>query len=62
MFSFFMVDDSNIMAFEHLGNLSSNVKYAVEWWVFKPEKNGQQVRSSLFIALISKAKIHKKTT
>jgi hypothetical protein len=38
-----MVDDSNILGFEGGGNSTSEVKYSVEWWIFKPEKNGQQV-------------------
>ena len=45
MFSSFMADDSNIFGFEGVGNMSSDVKYSVELWIFKPENNGQQVIS-----------------
>ena len=43
MFSGFMVDGSNILKFEGVGNVISNEKFAVEWWIFKPKENGQQV-------------------
>ena len=38
-----MVDASNILRFEGEGDKSSGAIYAVEWWVFKPQKSGQQV-------------------
>ena len=50
MFSSFMVDDSNVFAFKGGWNLTSNEKYSVEWSIFKPEKNGQQV--SVFLILV----------
>ena len=43
MFSSFMVDDSNIFAFEGGRNSSMKMKYSIDWSIFKPEKNGQQV-------------------
>ena len=43
MFSSFMVDDSNIFGFEGGENVIDGSKYSVEWWIFKPEENGQQV-------------------
>ena len=43
MFTGFMVDASNIMTFESVGNMSSDVKYSVEFWIFKPKSNGEQV-------------------
>ena len=45
LFSGFMVDASNIFRFEGLGNVTSGSKFAVEWWIFKPQKSGQQVLS-----------------
>ena len=43
MFSGFMVDASNIMRFEGVGNLSSNMEYSMEFWIFKPTTLSQQV-------------------
>ena len=43
MFTGFMVDASNIMTFESVGNMSSDVKYSIEFWIFKPKSNGEQV-------------------
>ena len=43
MFTGFMVDASNIMTFESVGNMSSDVKYSIEFWIFKPKENGEQV-------------------
>jgi hypothetical protein len=37
------VDASNILRFEGVGDMSPDVMYAVEWWIFKPQKTGQQV-------------------
>ena len=36
-----MVEASNIFSFA--GKMSLDVKYSVEWWIFKPKKNGEQV-------------------
>ena len=41
MFRGFMVEASNVFSFE--GEMSSEVKYSVEWWIFKPKKSGEQV-------------------
>ena len=38
-----MVDDSNIFGFEGGENTKDDAKYSVEWWIFRPEENGQQV-------------------
>ena len=38
-----MVDASNILRFEGVGNVDVDIKYAVELWIFKPQKSGQQV-------------------
>ena len=46
MFTGFMVDDSNILKFEAVGNMSSDRKYSVEWWIFKPKGTGEQVMQS----------------
>ena len=48
MFTGFMVDDSNILKFEAVGNMSSDKKYSVEWWIFKPKETGEQVYNHLF--------------
>ena len=37
-----MVDDSNIFTFISPADLSSDIKYSLEWWVFKPEIDGKQ--------------------
>ena len=36
---------SNIMKFEGGGNNTSDVKYSVEFWIFKPKSKKQQVSS-----------------
>ena len=43
MFTGFMVDASNIMKFESVGNMSTDIKYSIEFWIFKPKSNGEQV-------------------
>ena len=43
MFTAFMSDASNIMSFYGDVNVEDGVGYAVEWWVFKPQKSGKQV-------------------
>jgi hypothetical protein len=48
MFSGFMVDASNIFSFEGLGDTASGMKYSIEWWVFKPKKNGEQVKFYIY--------------
>ena len=45
MFTGFMVDASNIMKFQGGGNMTSDVKYSVEFWIFKPKSKTQQVPS-----------------
>ena len=41
MFTAFMGDASNVMSF--YGDVDDSVGYAVELWIFKPQKSGQQV-------------------
>ena len=43
MFTAFMGDASNIMSFYGDVDVVDSVGYAVEWWVFKPQRSGQQV-------------------
>ena len=43
MFTAFMGDASNIMSFYGDVNVKGGVGNAVEWWIFKQEKSGQQV-------------------
>ena len=43
MFTAFMGDASNVMSF--YGDVDKSVGYAVEWWIFKPQQSGQQVKS-----------------
>ena len=38
-----MVDASNILRFEGVGGTADDVEYAMELWLFKPQKTGQQV-------------------
>ena len=45
MFTGFMVDDSNILTFEAVGKNPSETKYSLEWWIFKPKVNGEQVKN-----------------
>ena len=44
MFTAFMSDASNIMSFYGDGDVDDGVGYAVEWWIFKPQKSGKQVK------------------
>ena len=46
MFTAFMGDASNIMSFYGDVNVKGGVGYAVEWWIFKPQKSGKQVATS----------------
>ena len=43
MFTEFMVDASNILQFEGFSNVTSDIKYSMEFWIFKPKSYGQQV-------------------
>ena len=44
MFSGFMVDASNIFRFEGAGESNSSSEYSLEWGIFKPAADKQQVR------------------
>jgi hypothetical protein len=43
MFTAFMGDASNVMSFYGDVDVNGGVGYAVEWWIFKPQKSGKQV-------------------
>ena len=43
MFTAFMGDASNVMSFYE--DVDDSVGYAVEWWIFKPQLSGQQVKN-----------------
>ena len=42
MFTRFMVDASNILSFKSESE-NSNLKYSLEFWIFKPKPSGKQV-------------------
>ena len=42
MFSGFMVGASNVLTFKSPADLDEGLKYALEFWVFKPKITGQQ--------------------
>ena len=43
MFTAFMSDAANIMAFYGTVDVDDSVGYATELWIFKPQKSGKQV-------------------
>ena len=43
MFTAFMNDAANLMSFYEDMDIDGSVGYAIELWVFKPKKSGQQV-------------------
>ena len=43
MFTAFMTDAANVMSFYDDGDAGGGVGYAIEMWLFKPKKSGQQV-------------------
>ena len=43
MITAFMGDASNIMSFSGEVDVEGSVGYTAEWWIFKPQRSGQQV-------------------
>ena len=42
MFTGFMVDASNIFTFRGIGNLTADLDYSIEFWIFKPTTDIEQ--------------------
>ena len=51
MFTAFMGDAANIMSFFGDVDGDDSVGYAVEWWIFKPQKSGRQVKKNKFFPI-----------
>ena len=49
----FMSDASNLLSFFGSVDVENSVGYAVELWIFKPQKSGKQVICFIMRALLS---------
>ena len=51
MFVAFMSDAANIMSFHGNVDVLDSVGYAVELWIFKPQRSGKQVQLNKYLKL-----------
>ena len=51
MFVAFMSDAANIMSFHGNVDVLDSVGYAVELWIFKPQRSGKQVQFNKYLKL-----------